>query len=129
MPDWFRNKLDHITKEFLDGGGYGAVFEASFIAYLECLLVHRGGQPVDIWGLWTGVCKEATPEDEPVQCLSNRVPDREELVKALQNFRGRFDGPTRHSLVVTSEAQLDPLPRSTETGGLDLFDLLTGDNL
>ena len=123
MQNWLRRKLDHITQEFLAGEGYGGVFEAQYLAYLECLVAHWQGvlATPGVWVAWHEVCAKATPKGEKVTCLSNRIADRAELVRALNQFRRRYTGPTRRF-----RAQPAPEVRSTEEG-IDLFDLISGD--
>ena len=123
MQEWLRSKLDHITREFLAGGGYGGVFEAQYLAYLECLVASVSGPQAAprVWDGWHEVCAQATPEGEQPCCLSNRVESREELVKALQQFRLRFEGPRRRIFRVPTKTKKAPAE-------LDLFDLLNGDS-
>jgi hypothetical protein len=125
MQVWLRSKLDHITQEFLDGGGYGGVYEAQFLAYLECLVAHWHGTPrVDsFWPEWRKVCAKATPEGKKVQALSNWLQDRKELVKALRDFQSQFDGPTPKRFRPPKQAQAADVPRSEP----DLMDLLLED--
>lgn len=114
MQNWLRTKFDHITAEFLAGGGTGAVFEATYLAYLECLVAHWGGtdQAARVWIEWGEVCTKATPSGEPVRCMSNRVTDREELVKSLHQFRRRFEGPT-HRAIRLPAPKVQPSPELT----------------
>lgn len=123
MQTWLLTKLDHLTQAFLAGGGYGGVFEAQYLAYLECLVAATRGLAAaeSMWADWYDVCAKAAPEGEKATCLSNRVPDREELVAALQQFQRRFDGPTRRVLRV-------PKPRSRTGEEVNIFDLLNGDS-
>lgn len=133
MQTWLRSKLDCITREFLDGGGYGAIFEVSYLSYLECMVATRRGaaQASKVWPEWGEVCTKATPEGEKVQCLSNRVTDREELVKALQEFQRRFEGPSRRAFKKPPKQEAQPQPPTRSGGGeakeFDLFDFLSGD--
>lgn len=128
MQVWLRGKLDHITQEFLEGCGTGAVFEAQYLAYLECAVADRQGSEVAgrVWDEWTEVCSRATPDGEPVRCLSSRVLDREELVAALRRFQGRFDGPVQRVRVPRDRAKTPK--RSSQDEGIDLFALLAGED-
>lgn len=123
MQTWLLAKLDHITQEFLAGGGYGGVFEAQYLAYLECLVaVTRGSAAAEsLWADWYDVCAKAAPEGEKATCLSNRVTDRAELVTALQECQRRFDSPTRRTLRT-------PKAKTNATEAVDIFDLLNGDS-
>jgi hypothetical protein len=108
MQTWLLDKLDHITEEFLGGGGFGTVFEAQYLAYLECLLTARG-HPADIWTRLREMRQKSTPPGEPVRSLSYVIEDRQELVDALLAFRAQFEGPSRAKLPSTRgiEAVLD----------------------
>jgi hypothetical protein len=132
MRAWLDSKLDAITKEFLDGGGYGAVFEAQYIAYLECQEFQSGGPAAAalVWSLFTEVCTEAVTGDEKPTSFSSRITDRQDLVDALKKFRGRFAGPRKSRFVPPAPDQSDDLVRSEDEGEepLGLFDLLTEDD-
>ena len=123
MQGWLRSKLDHITTEFLDGGGYGAVYEAQFRAYLECLLVTRG-QSANFWERFKEACEGEKPHN-----LAYYIEDRQELVDALQAFQKRFNLPRKVDAVSVPEAtaQNEPVTSSGDDGALDLFDLLGED--
>lgn len=129
MQTWLRTKLDTIVQEFRSGHGTGAIFESTYLAYLECLVASTRGEAAaaEMWAGWWGICSEATPKPEKVQCLSHWTSDREELVTALRGHQSRFEGPTKSRFQIPLEAQQDPHKRSSDAEGLDLFDLLTGD--
>ena len=95
MQQWLREKLDAITKDFLAGNGLGIAFEAQYLVYLESLVAFTQGISVSehVWDEWHKVCSNAAPTGERVYCLSFRVSNREELVKALQKLRKHFLDP------------------------------------
>lgn len=128
MHVWLRDKLQNVTKEFLDGASFGTVFEAVYLAYLECLVAHWRGVPAarEVWEGWHKVCEERTPPGEKVSCLSTWVTDRQELVDALQAYQRRFEGPTPRRFKLPKEAQPEPEKRSDD-GEFGLLDLLTGE--
>jgi len=122
---WLRDKLDHIAKEFLGGGGYGAVFEAQFLAYLECLVVVRRGDPAEVWTRFREECEAAAPEGEEPVCHSNRISDRQELADTLRAFWQSFDPEVPAQEDPAPGAQEEPEAGSTtEQEPLGLFDLL-----
>lgn len=120
MQTWLQSKLDHITQEFLAGDGYGAVFEASFLAYLECLVACQQGasKAGRVWSEWADICAQDAPKDEKVQCLSNRVTDRKALVDRLQGFQICLDG----SGPAPDGAPVNPPAIETEGDLFELFD-------
>jgi len=132
MQGWLRSKLDHITAEFLGGGGYGAVYEAQFLAYLECLLVvfHQdvapGNQSANFWEQFKEACVAATPEGKTPRNFTFYIEDRQELVDALRAFQKRFDLPSP-SKFISPAAQNEPEASSGGEEAMDLFDLLGGD--
>lgn len=113
-PDapWLQAKLDAITSEFLSGGGHGAVYEAQFLAYLDCLLVARGAPSSEMWAAYREACRQATPEGVGPRCFALNLPHRKTLVEALQAFQeARLSGGA------------DPeTPPGDLTGLLDFFD-------
>ena len=114
MQGWFRSKLDHITQEFLAGGGYGAVFEAMFLAYLEGQVAHTYGavKASEVWARWGALCAE---KGTPAQSMSSHLSDREELVAALQKFQRQFEGPGKR--------RFQPPKAARSGGGDDVLDL------
>ena len=127
MQNWLQGKLDGITQEFLDGASYGAIFEAMYLTYLECLVAHWLGVPVArrVWSEWGAVCTKATPDGAKVQCLSSHVTDRKELVTALQGFHRRFDVPDSRKSPTPKGDQKKPATHSSDE--TDLFSLLAGE--
>lgn len=121
MQVWLRAKLDGLIQEFLDGSGYGGVYEAQFLAYLECLVAHEYGVPrvTAFWDEWRTVCAAKTPQGGQVQCLSNLIQDREELVRALREFQRRFTGPTKRRFKA-------PVPPAPPVQGVDMIDFILG---
>ena len=124
MKDWLRQKMDSLALSFQEGAGEGAMFEAQYLIYLECLVAATKG-PDDapiVWEGWVEVCTEAATEGQGPLCLSSRVTDRGELVAALQRFQRRFEAPKK-----------GPRPRKTrphihsEPEG-DLFAFLSEDD-
>jgi len=129
MQTWLREKIDHITTEFLAGGGHGAVYEAQFLAYLECGIKASKGNPTRIWTEFTALCVEAAAEGEPPRSYSCRITDRQELVDALRTFQRRFETPRKARFAAPSPpAQTEPVTSSSEGEALGLFDLLTGED-
>lgn len=124
MDAWLQAKLDHITTEFLGGGGYGAVYEAQFLAYLEVLLQVRGQDPARVWTDLEAVRKAETPEGEPVRSFSHAITDRQELADALKRFQRRFSLPRKAKFIPPPAAQVEPASSSDEGGDedMDLFD-------
>ncbi len=127
MISWLRDKLDQITGEFLGGGGYGTVFEAQFLAYLECYVAARGGDPTTVWSKLRQRQQEI-PEGEEVRSFSHTITDRQELVDVLQTFRRQFEGPRKSNYSPTAaRAQPESVARSRE-GMEAILDLLGGED-
>lgn len=128
MIPWLRTKLDTITKEFLDGGGFGAVFEATYLAYLECYIAARNGDFHKMWHDFRADCVKLTPEGEEPRGHYHRTEgNRQALVDLLVAFRSRYEGPRKAKPEPTVKAQSDAPASSTEGEGLDLFDIIGGD--
>ena len=123
MRQWLTSKLEHITKEFLEGGGYGEVYEAQFIAYLDC----RESHLPDFWERFKTACDARTPEGQEPRCFAFYIEDRQELVDALAEFARQFDGPRATRVVVEEpvRAQPEPAASSTSEPEMTLFDLLS----
>ena len=96
MLEWFRSRLDSLTSAFLEGHGYGAVFEAQFLAYLDGLVASTRGEEAAsrVWVGWHEVCASKAAGGPPV-CLSNVIQDRQDLVDAMRAFQRQFEGPVR----------------------------------
>jgi hypothetical protein len=136
MIPWLKAKLDVLTEEFLGGDGFGVIFEVSYLAYLECFVVARGGDPNQMWADFKAECVKETPEgEEPSGHYLRTEGDRPELVRLLQAFRANYDPPAQAPAPPISRppddkkpAQKEPVPSSTGgTKMLDIFDLLDGD--
>jgi len=131
MQQWFTSKMEHITKEFIEGGGYGAVYEAQFLVYLEAREVacHGGDTEDRFWLKFTEACKARTPEGKDTKCFAFYIEDRQELVDALAAFARQFTGPRRTKFAAPKEstpvAQPEPPTSSTDEPKMDLFDLLS----
>lgn len=123
MKDWLAAKLGIITKEFLDGGGYGDVFEVSYLTYLECLQVALGLPPELVWAGWQTWVQRHLGDGVPFQPL-NRVLDRQPLVDELEAFRRSLAGPRRRTMALP-KAQPVVAP-GTVGGDVDVLDFLSG---
>ena len=91
MQKWLLSKMDLITAEFLKGEGYGAVYEAQFLAYLECLLVASGKDPNILWDAYRAEAKDGCKP----RCFAHRLTNRQDLVDALQGLQRKFAVPRR----------------------------------
>jgi hypothetical protein len=117
MEDWLQSKLDQITREFLAGDGTGLLFEAQYLAYLECLLMYAHGTPQaeHLWVSWQACCAQNTPSGMKVRCLSHHVMDRPKLAQHLDQIRRQSQGPKALNI-----------PCAILDERMDLFDLLSG---
>ena len=108
MDAWIKEKLENITQEFREGHGTKAVFEASYLSYLDCLVSSRGSE--SIWDAWIKQCRVRS---DPPSALSNWV-GRQDLVQELEKLSAQWG-------VILSTQTEEP-----EDEALSLFDLLSG---
>jgi hypothetical protein len=131
---WLRTKMDLLTEEFLSGGGWGQLYEAQFLVYLECFVVARGGDGSTVWTKLRELRQMETPEGEEVRGYSHVLDDRKELATALTIYHARFDTPQATKLQpepierpkTEAEQAQKPAPARSKSEGLDLFNLLDG---
>lgn len=116
MRAWLSSKLGSITKEYLDGGSYGDIYEAVFLSYLECLVAARNGDPCSVWSAHMERI-EALRGEEPVQPLNRLLPDRQALVDEMRALERRLVGmPVSRQFIAPHQE------KSAEDGDiLDLF--------
>lgn len=116
MQAWLISKMDHITQEFLAGGGYPWAYEAQFIAYLECWVVIRRGEEAaaSLWADFHKLCLET----DPPTSLGGRNVTRKEMVAALRQLQRRFEGPQPKSFKIP--------PPAKAAQPLSLSDFLSG---
>jgi len=119
VKTWLLKKLDYMEQGYLKHGGSPQVFEAQYLAYLECYVSATKGDPNKVWTLLREIRAQETPEGENVRGYSHTLTGTK-LVKALSSLRHRLGGPSRKGTL--QGAQLPPPVRSEEV--MDLFDWL-----
>lgn len=127
MDKWLHAKMESLTDEFLSGLGVGWVYEAQYLAYLECYVFARFDQAHTFWIDYAEYQKAQTPEGQPPSQLAHHL-DGSDLVNALRQFRRRYEGPRKANFVVppSKKPVIEVPPDQTEMA-LGLFDLLGGE--
>lgn len=117
MRAWLEDKLKVITQEFLDGGGYGDVFEAQYLVYLECIEATRGGDPNRVWVRWRDHIGELLVDGQEPMALNHLLKTRQELVDALLRLKRSFSGPSRARFIPPVE-RVDEVDAGTRFDGI-----------
>lgn len=118
MTKWLIEKLKLLTQEFQAGHGPSEVFEAFYLAYLECLQVAEGRDASRVWSQWTLWCQEQAGEGEPVQPM-NRMTDRQGLITALTTFQRHLCPPVQARIRAPVPPETSPVDDL-----LDMFEVL-----
>lgn len=96
MESWLQAKLDQITQEFQRGEGNAMVYQASFLSYLDALVVLKHGQEAS-YKLWAMMRQLQRDGQSPAEY----APDSKMLVKILRKLQRSFEGPVKRPLVST----------------------------
>ena len=117
---WLSAKLQAITAEYIGGDGYGDVYESTFLAYLECLVAARKGDPGKVWTAHLARV-DAIRGEEPAQPLNRLLPDRQALVDELKALeRQLVGGPVSKQFIAPKQAKaLDEGPDILDMFGPD----------